>query len=38
MNIFENFILHETITCKDKEPPWMNKQIKAIISEWNTLY
>ena len=24
-NIFENFIPHETITCNDKDPPWMNK-------------
>ena len=28
MNIFENFIPHETITCNDNhchDPPWMNK-------------
>ena len=29
MNIFENFILQETITCNDKDPPWMNKQINT---------
>ena len=37
MNIFENFIPHETITCNDKDPPWMNKQIKALVAE-KTLY
>ena len=38
MNIFKNFIPHETITCNDKDPPWMNKQIKTLIAEKNTLY
>ena len=33
MNIFGNFIPHETITCNDKDPPWMNKQIKTLIAE-----
>ena len=37
-NIFENFIPHEAITFNDKDPPWMNKQIKTIISEKNALY
>ena len=38
MNIFENFIPHETITCNDKDPPWMNKQIKTLTAEKNALY
>ena len=38
MNIFENFIPHETITCNDKDPPWMNKQIKTLFAEKNALY
>ena len=38
MNIFEHFIPHETITCNDKDPPWMNKQIKTLIAEKNALY
>ena len=38
MNIFEHFISHETINCNDKDPPWMNKQIKKLISEKNALY
>ena len=33
MNIFENFILHKTFTCNNKDPPWMNKQIKTLIAE-----
>ena len=38
MNIFENFIPHETITCNGKDRPWMNKQIKTLIAEKKTLY
>ena len=38
MNIFENFIPHETIACNGKDPPWMNKQVKALIAEQNALY
>ena len=38
MNIFENFIPHETIACNGKDPPWMNKQIKALIAEQNASY
>ena len=37
MNIFENFIPRETITCNNKDFPWMNKQIKTLIAE-KTLY
>ena len=33
MNIFENSIPYETITCNDKDPLWMNKQIKTLIAE-----
>ena len=33
MNIFENFVLHETFTCNDKDPPWMNKQIKTLVEK-----
>ena len=38
MNVFENFIPHETVTCNDRDPPWMNKQIKTLIAEKNALY
>ena len=37
MNIFENFIPRELITCNNKDFPWMNKQIKILIAE-KTLY
>ena len=36
MNFFENFIPHETITCNDKDPPWMNKQIKEVLYKINS--
>ena len=36
--IFENFILQETVTCNDKGPPWMSKQIKTLTAERTTLY
>ena len=29
LNIFRNFIPHEIIKCRPKEPPWMNKKIKV---------
>ena len=38
MKTFENFTPHETITCNEKDPPWMNKQIKTLIAEKNSLY
>ena len=28
INIFENFIPHETITCNDKDPPWISPRLK----------
>ena len=37
MNVFENFILHETITCNEKDLPWMNKQIKTLVAEKKAL-
>lgn len=33
MNIFKNFIAHETIICDDKDDTWMNKTIKAPFME-----
>ena len=36
MNILSNFILHETIVCDDKDPPWFNKVIKSLIQEKKT--
>ena len=31
-NILVNFILHETIICDDRDPPWINNKIKKINS------
>ena len=33
-----NFILHETITCDDKKPPWFNKNIINLIKNKNIFY
>ena len=36
-NILSNYIPHETITCDDREPPWINSKIKQLIQEiYNT--
>ena len=32
-NILSNYIPHETITCGDRDPPWINKNIKQLILE-----
>ena len=38
LNILSNFIPHETITCDDRDPPWLNKKIKSLIYEKNTAF
>ena len=38
LNIFRNFIPYESIKCSDKNPPWMNKDIKGAIRHKNRLY
>ena len=36
-NVLSNYIPHETITCDDREPPWINSKIKQLIQEiYNT--
>ena len=37
-NIFSNFIPHETLTCDDRDPPWINSNIKQPIQEKNDTY
>ena len=37
-NIISNFILHETILCNDKDPPWFNKKIRTLIKEKNMAF
>ena len=38
LNIFRNFIPHETIKCKSKDPPWLSKEIKIALRKKNRLY
>ena len=38
LNIFKNFIPHETKKCSHKDPPWMNKEIKSALRRKNRLY
>ena len=37
-NILSNYIPHETITCDEIDPPWINKNIKQLILEKNQAY
>ena len=37
-NILSNFIPHETITFDDRDPPWINSQVKHLINEKNVMY
>ena len=37
-NILSNYIPHETITCDDRDPPWINRKIKQLIHEINNTY
>ena len=34
-NILCNFIPHETVTCDDRDPLWINSKIKGLIQEKN---
>ena len=38
LNILNNYILHETKICDDRDPPWMTTEIKELISRKNKLY
>ena len=33
-----NYIPHKTITCNDRNPPWINKDIKQLIWDKNHAY
>ena len=37
-NILSNYIPHETITCDDRDSPWVNNKIKQLIQEINNTY
>ena len=38
LNIIQNFILHETIICDDRDPPWTNKEIKKLMPGKNLAF
>ena len=38
INNLLNYISHETTTCDDKNPPWVNKDIKELIHDKNQAY
>ena len=33
LKVFSNFIPHEVIVCDDKDPPWFNGKVKALLNE-----
>ena len=35
---FTLLIPHETITCDDRDPPWINKEIKKLMLEKNLAF
>ena len=38
LNIFQNFIPNKIIVCDDRDPPWMNDEIKKMIKRKNWLF
>ena len=38
LNIFHNFIPNKIILCDDKDPPWINGEIKNLIKRKNWLF
>ena len=38
LNIFHNFTPNKIIVCDDKDPPWMNDEIKKMIKRKNWLF
>ena len=38
LNIIQNFIPHKTIICDDRDPPWVNKEIKKLMVEKNLAF
>ena len=37
-NIMSNYIPHEKIICDDRDPPWINRDIKQLILDKNHAY
>ena len=38
LNIFSSFVPNRYVTCDDKDPVWMNENIKSKIKPKNKLY
>ena len=38
INILCNFVLHEVVLFDDRDPPWMNKEIKKMIHEKKNIF
>ena len=38
LNIIQNFIPHEKVICDDRNPPWINKEIKKLMVEKNLAF
>ena len=38
LNILRNFIPQEFVVCYDKDSPWLNKKIRALIQEENAAF
>ena len=38
LNIFHNYIPNKSILCDEKDPPWINEEIKSLIHRKNYLY
>ena len=38
LNIIQNFIPHETTICDDRDPPWINNEIKKLMTEKNVAF
>ena len=38
LNVLSKFILHETIICDDRDPPWFNNKMISLIYEKNTAF
>ena len=38
MNIMQGFVPNETIICDDRDPPWINKEIKHLVQQKKQFY
>ena len=38
LNVFTNFVPKKVITCDDRDPPWINDNIKNKIRRKNSMY